>query len=80
MSENCPKIDSKINRRRRRRDYRRLKKKRKHYWAGLRTERERGFVANTPHPCSCMGCGNQRKHCGPTRQEIKHELRDQESI
>lgn len=29
-----------------------------------------GRHARTPHPCSCpMGCGNQRRIYGPTRQE-----------
>lgn len=32
-----------------------------------------GFTANTPHPCSCMGCGHRRKWCGLTRQEKRAE-------
>lgn len=54
--------------------YRRLQKSRKHYWFGREygmTAKESGQVANTPHPCSCLGCGNARKIEGPTRQERK---------
>lgn len=31
-----------------------------------------GKVASTPHPCSCMGCGNPRRHLGElTMQECR---------
>lgn len=34
-------------------------------------EREVGFLATTPKPCSCEMCGNPRRHFGKvTRQEI----------
>ncbi|MFA7218474.1 MAG: hypothetical protein WC057_07755 [Dehalococcoidales bacterium] len=67
---------------RRRRIYRALQKKRKWYWFGPIkkeytelgcpwTEKKRlGKLANTPHPCSCVGgCGHIRKFEGLTRQE-----------
>ena len=28
-----------------------------------------GRRARTPQLCSCLGCGNARRHLGPTRQE-----------
>lgn len=30
-------------------------------------------MIDTPHPCSCPMCGNQRAHAGPTRQERRVE-------
>ncbi len=39
-----------------------------------------GFWATTPQPCSCMGCGNQRKYEGETRQEIFSYLEMQEEL
>ena len=30
-----------------------------------------GRYTHTPKPCSCWGCGNQRRADGPTRQERK---------
>ena len=55
----------------RRHHYRRLQKKRQHYWSGTKymTPRKLGMVVSTPHPCSCMGCGHQRYWFGPTIQE-----------
>jgi len=57
----------------------RLKKKRRYYWnRDLYNESSKvlGQVVNTPHPCSCPGCGNARKYLGPTRQErrLKDEI------
>jgi HK97 family phage portal protein len=52
--------------------YNRLKKKRGDYWFGREypmSEKDLGQVANTPHPCSCLGCGNQRRLLGRTMQE-----------
>jgi len=54
----------------RRHHYRRLQKTRQHYWGRDRdqqhtpplTPRELGYVANTPHPCSCYLCGNPRRN------------------
>ena len=56
----------------RRHHYARLKKKRQYYWyAGNRdifgtgrsvlSPRALGMVVSTPHPCSCLSCGNQRR-------------------
>jgi hypothetical protein len=28
--------------------------------------------ANTRKPCSCSGCGNQRRHEGPPVRELRH--------
>lgn len=58
----------------RRHHYRRLQAKRKNYWFGNHTPRESGMIATTPHPCSCLGCGNLRKHCNQkTVQERRYE-------
>lgn len=49
----------------RRHHYRRLQKARSKYWNGQETKmssRVAGMVVSTPHPCSCRGCGNPRKH------------------
>jgi len=49
----------------RRHHYRRLRKKRRRYWFGQEGQhdsRSLGMVVTTPHPCSCRGCGNPRKH------------------
>lgn len=51
----------------RRHHYRRLQKTRRDYWFGSETKhspRESGMIVATPHPCSCLGCGNLRKHIG----------------
>ena len=51
----------------------RLKSKRKDYhgWNGDSTPRIRGIYLNTPAPCSCWMCGNERKYFGNrTRKEI----------
>jgi hypothetical protein len=29
-----------------------------------------------PQVCSCRGCGNQRRHEGPTMQERRHQCQD----
>ena len=34
------------------------------------TQRTIGMYASTAKPCSCYGCGNQRKYEGRTRQEL----------
>jgi len=50
----------------RRHHYRRLQNKRKNYWLSVTGEKLSakvlGMVVSTPHPCSCRGCGNPRKH------------------
>lgn len=33
-----------------------------------------GIYATTPHPCSCLGCGNERKYSGVTLDEIRNYL------
>jgi len=73
-------VIKKVNTATRRHHYRRIKKKRKWYWGGpvgtevgvryRHTEKGRlGMLASTPHPCSCIGCSNLRRICGPPRQE-----------
>jgi len=60
----------------RRHHYRRLQKKRSEYWFGYETKhspRESGMIVSTPHPCSCLGCGNLRKHLNEKSiQERRH--------
>ena len=57
----------------RRHHYRRLQKTRKNYWFGGMDNKELGMIANTPHPCSCVGgCGHMRQMYGPTRQELRN--------
>ncbi len=60
-----------IKRALRRHDRARLRKNRRHYWGGNANEcaAKQGMVTETPHPCSCWLCGNQRKHFGATVQE-----------
>lgn len=42
-----------------------LRKRRRYYTAtGIL-----GRMAKTPKPCSCIMCGNRRRHEGTTRQE-----------
>lgn len=49
----------------------RIKARRRNYWGrDLRKEPANlGKVSITPHPCSCLMCGNARRHSGATRQE-----------
>ena len=42
------------------------------------TPRAIGRAGITRCPCSCMGCGHQRKWWGPTLQEVKAALPDEE--
>jgi len=63
----------------RRHHTRRLKRNRKNYWHwDKKTPGELGVLVDTPHPCSCRGCGNQRKREGETRQEQIARIRDRE--
>lgn len=39
-----------------------------------------GSVVNTPKPCSCLFCGNGRKHLGKTLQERRIEVSTNEMI
>jgi hypothetical protein len=65
----------------RRHHRKRLLKKREKYWTtGWNSyfygneppERKRvSRVVDTPKPCSCPACGNQRKHEGYTMQELR---------
>jgi hypothetical protein len=58
----------------RRHHYNRLKKKRGNYWSGDLSEREQGMVVATPRLCSCVMCGNPRRHLGEkTIQERRCE-------
>lgn len=44
-------------------------------WRNPKLAEDETFVgrhAVTPHPCSCLMCGNRRRWAGPTRQELKH--------
>ena len=53
----------------------RLKRKRRVYWNGDNGDaRRNGIKARTPHPCSCMGCANQRAWYGDTMQERRSAL------
>ena len=41
----------------------RLKHNRKHYWSkDVMTPIQQGKVSQYPKPCSCVMCGNERKH------------------
>lgn len=73
----------------RRHHYQRLKKKRKSYWGGptkddvfyTHTEEQRlGMLIRTPHPCSCMGCGNKRRADGAPMQERIAEINAKEQV
>lgn len=54
----------------------RLKANRRFHWGrDLHGEPKALAVAvNTPKPCSCLMCGNARKHDGMTMQERRAEL------
>lgn len=60
------------NRAMRRHHRTRIAKNRSRYWGRdiSGCSRLMGIVINTPHPCSCWQCGNQRKIAGPTRKEM----------
>ena len=60
----------------RRADRQRLKKNRRWHWFGSHDFSQLGWegrwarLVDTPTPCSCCGCGNQRRHFGiPSIQE-----------
>ena len=53
----------------------RLRNKRKHYWGGNSNPKRMGILNTTPQRCSCLGCGNERKYEGETRQELRHSLK-----
>jgi hypothetical protein len=69
----------------------RLKQKRKNYW-GLNLndpwvketwteydhKKRLGRLVNTPKPCSCWMCRNERQDYGPTLQEVKFYSSDDE--
>jgi len=55
----------------------RLKVKRKQYWGGNNNPKRLGILNNTPKNCSCIGCGNERKYDGETRQELRHTLKQE---
>lgn len=73
----------------RRHHTRRLKAKRRVYWGHHRggayalewTARQLGMVVATPHPCSCLGCGNERRWTGErTVQERRFFQFDPEQL
>jgi len=49
----------------------RLKKNRRFHWGrDLKDEKKALSIAvDTPKPCSCLMCGNARRHSGNTMQE-----------
>lgn len=54
----------------------RLKARRRHHW-GRDLSNEPAHLAkavNTPTPCSCLMCGNKRRHAGETMQERRADL------
>lgn len=42
------------------------------------TKTQQGIVIKTPKPCSCLMCGNKRKHLGETRQERRASYKEHE--
>lgn len=48
-----------------------MKRNRRHYCGRDLSQdpRRLGMCIRTPHPCSCLMCGNERKHAGPTLRE-----------
>lgn len=65
----------------RRHHYKRLQKARSDFWFGSETKhtpRESGMIVSTPHPCSCLGCGNLRKHTG--EKPVQERRNDQDNI
>ena len=47
---------------------------RNHTWVQAKDARMIGILARTPHPCSCISCGNPRHHFGGrTIQEIRND-------
>lgn len=63
----------------RRHHYNRLKRKVKKSFLGILENDILGFVANTPHCCSCTMCGNPRKHFKfKTKQEILSIINEKE--
>ena len=60
-----------MSRAQRRHHRERLKNKRRYHWGrDLMAEPEvLARTVNTPKPCSCLLCGNRRKHAGGTLQE-----------
>lgn len=49
----------------------RIKKNRRFYFGRdlINEPRYIGMAINTPAPCSCLGCGNDRQYEGMTRKE-----------
>ncbi len=43
---------------------------------GEPSARRIGMRARTQQACSCWGCGHRREHCGPTLQERRAAIRD----
>jgi len=61
----------------RRHHYERLKKKRSNYRVWSQNPAKAGFLVTTPTPCSCVMCGNPRRHFGElTIQEIRQKEKE----
>ena len=54
----------------------RLQQNRRWYWGRDLSEDPKRLaeMINTPKPCSCLFCGNERAHAGDTMQERKADL------
>jgi hypothetical protein len=59
----------------------RLKKKRRFNWGRdlIKEPKSLAMAVNTPKPCSCLMCGNCRKHSGNTMQERRADELEKES-
>ena len=58
----------------------RLKHSRRFYWGRDLSKEpvQLSKVVDTKKPCSCLMCGNARKHAGPTRQEMRFNSQSEE--
>jgi hypothetical protein len=76
--EILPRLYPKSKREIRRHHNHRLRNKRKYHFGYDISQESKilSSVVNTPTPCSCWMCGNQRRLQGKTRQELKHEQID----
>lgn len=71
-----------FNRAERRHHIERLKEARKTYWGyGRRgatmNPRQLGAVTQHPQSCSCLGCGNERRHWGNSKEARKLDEQSQ---
>jgi hypothetical protein len=63
----------------RRHHERRAKRRAAKSSAAPSTARMIGILARTPCKCSCLMCGNERRHAGPTMQERRAADRQREA-